>query len=1248
MKKITLLLLLFCTSVAFSQDYTGVLDLLLRNKREEARKLFDKQFSKTKETNIDLLFLDVFLNEQMGQLDFDENLIGTIEKLPNSEQYVQIFANNNAILGNITKDPANDLTYKKIDKLAASPKFKNLSIVKYRKATLDKKRFQMESAKQLFKELGQIEQWQFCGVFENLNGSGLEIEYEPEAYPKSDKIFDANSNGKVSWYIPLKPQSEGYHVFANESEYGSGIMYAQTFVESAEKKEYLLSFGAKLGLKIFLNDREIYFNSEISNANLDAYTIRIPLEKGYNRLLFKIEIGSGSDYFSAQLKNKDGALAQDLKFSPTFQPYPQLPEGTEIAAAEIKSDFESYFDNLVKSDPNNVLYRLYQFNAYEINSKKVEALESLEGLNEKYPNSSIIASYLMRYYNLLDDDAEKVNEITKNIENSDVDYYLVPYLKLTDREWLTSSPIQELEKYRDKSRKYKNRFAEQMYDFMIISRKADIDGMISSLDKIIVDSHHNEKLEVLAATFYARLKNDSPKTVSLLEALTQKADNYEANDWLLNYYNEMNRKDDIKRIRLKRIENYNYFNSFRSDYIQMLIDENQYEKALELADENLKYFPYSFTNLEKKARIYTLMKNDKEAERNIRQSLIYNSGNGSLRKTLYDLTKTPDEIEEIATKDIYKVIKDRRKSTLKTDYGVVVLLDEFIVNVLPEGGRKSKVIFLYEVTSESGIEEMKEYQLSSSSNNLIKSEIVKPDGSIVPAEEGDGMLVFANLKVGDVIYIEYDTNYNNVGRFFKDFNISAYFNSSYPSVETSFTLIAPSDKKYNAAFNNGNIAPIVKKINNKTCTTWKRNNTPAIQTMENYGPVFNDLANSVFVGTIGSWNDISNWYADLVKKNLKVDKITKDTFNVIFPSGTTGLTQRAIAEKIYAYIETNITYSSLDFRQSGYVPQKPSKTITTKLGDCKDVSTLFVALAQLANLKANLVLVSTNDNGLKVMPLPSNDFNHCIVKVVVDGNEMFLELTDKFLPFGALPVTLYNAKALVIPFDKNEKVAPISIPFDQSAKSIRISETTVTIDDKAKTFANKQTVHGALKSYYNELFAASTTEEMRKLELEKDYNSKLNKVVALQSSKLIPNQPFDNNLTFETQFTVAEKPQSVGSLKITNIPFLDRIHSRDVITQETRNYDIMYDKYEDSFEYHSVVILNIPEGKAFTEFPENRTTAFKGHSYALKLELIKPNSLKITRDAVTPWNTIAVADYPEFKKYVEEIIESEEKIIGYK
>ena len=91
-----------------------------------------------------------------------------------------------------------------------------------------------------------------------------------------------------------------------------------------------------------------------------------------------------------------------------------------------------------------------------------------------------------------------------------------------------------------------------------------------------------------------------------------------------------------------------------------------------------------------------------------------------------------------------------------------------------------------------------------------------------------------------------------------------------------------------------------------------------------------------------------------------------------------GLTDLQKARTIYDFIEANVSYSNVPFMHGPIIPQKASRTLNTKLGDCKDVSTLFVALCNEVGLKANLILVDTRDNGERHLNLPSVDFNHCI------------------------------------------------------------------------------------------------------------------------------------------------------------------------------------------------------------------------------------------------------------------------------
>lgn len=1248
MKKILLAVLLVASIVQAQTSQDKVWDLLLKNKREDARKLFDKDLKKKKDTSAELVLLDAIIDVELGQSSFNSDFFKTFSKFPESKNLLYPVWYWPFGVGNVNAGGYDDYSYEKVDFVAGTEAYKNDLFVLYNKAIFDRRRRNYEGFSANIAKLGAIEKWQFCGVFENLNGSGLETEYEPEAYADNDKTFNANSNGIINWYNPAIPQKEGYHFYSNENEYGNGIIYAQTFINSPDDKTVVLNFSASGPLKIFVNDVEVYVNDKIESADLNAYKLKFNLKKGTNRLLLKSSVNGGNDYFFASIKDVNGNVVSGLEYFDTYKPYTKST-AADLNAEEVLPDFEAYLIKKCKEQPNNPLYAILLFNTLTDNHKDEQAFEALEKLSEKYPASSFLNTLLISHYTHTDDE-NKVEELKKNMMRDDENYYFSIISKFDDGNFLEESNLTELEKYKAKAAKLLTPNYAMLFDYIIALRNSDIDLSFKKLDEFLAVTHNNETFITTFAGLYTTMKNDKDKTLSIYEKLAEKRDSQELTGRLIASYNDMHRKDDVKKLVNERIEHYPYFNSMYSSAITLANNDNNYEEALKYSNTGLKNFPYSFELLEEKGRSYNSLKNTKDAEKYFREALVHHSGNNDLRKTLYDITKVPDELEEVVTKDVYTLIKQRRNSKMASNYGLNILLDEYIVNILPEGGRKTKITYVYEVVAENGVEGLKEYEINGNNLNVIKAEIVKPDGSLVPGEQNYGTVVFTNLKVGDVVHVCYETTDNSYGRFYRDFTLDYYFNSVYPSKQTIFGIIYPEGISFANNITNGTIPSKTRKIKNRTYIYWEKKDTPAIPLLEDFAPNYNDLICKLAVSSIKSWSEISNWYADLVKKNIKMDNIAIKTYNEIFPKGTDGLKQEEIAYRIYKYIEENITYSSLDFRQSGYVPQKPSKTITTKLGDCKDVSTLFVAMAERAGLKANLVLVQTNDNGIQSLKLPSISFNHCIVKVIIDGKEHFLEMTDKYLPFKALPTSLYKANALVISFDKaeNEKSTLINIPFTNALPTAVSTVSTINIDENSKKFDNIHTVTGAYKAYYNELFSESTTADVRKKEFEDDFNDKLSKVVVFEDAKLLNNDRFLPEIKYETKFSVSEKLQSVGSLKIFEIPYIDRIYTKSIINTEKRNYDINYSSYENINHYNSEVIVNIPEGKKFMEVPQNHTFAFKGHKYSLTYEQIAPNKLKVVRDVDISWDNVSTADYAAYKKYVEDVIAAEEEIIGFK
>ncbi|MFP7654961.1 DUF3857 domain-containing protein [Chryseobacterium proteolyticum] len=743
------------------------------------------------------------------------------------------------------------------------------------------------------------------------------------------------------------------------------------------------------------------------------------------------------------------------------------------------------------------------------------------------------------------------------------------------------------------------------------------------------------------------IKRIKARPLKKLEEVYEKKNSNDVMSTLYSYYEKANRIEDQKKILKKYIELYPTVNSFRSQYLGILDGDYQnpeYATELENALEN---FPYSYSILATKADYLAKVNKKQDAIKFAKLSLSHNTENEQMHKLLRDLDKTQDEITQVSKKELYQLISERRNNGIKGKKGVTTLLDEYIVNVFAEGGLKKRSTYVYEITSEKGIEELKEYYVDYD-DDVIKSEIIKQNGSIIPGEKSADEIVFTNLSVGDVILIQKESLERNGGRFSKDFNLSSYFDSEYPVVESIFTVITPESLNYQVKSNNKEVTSTKKKIGDKLFQTWKLDNLPEVDLEEYYGPSFYDSTISVTVNSIKTWQEIAKWYADLIQKSVVSDKVVERSFKEIFPAGTSGMNDMVKAEKIYNYIEKNISYSSVDFRQSGYIPQKPSKTLSTKLGDCKDLSTLFLILGNQAGLKSNLVLVQTNDNSSQRLLLPNLSFNHCIVKVNLDGKETFLEMTGKYLPFNSAVKLNYNAKALVI--DKsNTSTDLISLSSDNNVKSVFRTVSDVTINGDNQNFSTKQYVMGETKSYFNEFFQDDQTDDYRKKSMEEQYGSVLDKIINVTTVKLIDGKDLTSKpLSFEVQFSINDKPQSVGSLKIMKIPFVTKPFTKEVVATENRNTDIQYTKYEKHNEYVEEVYLNIPESMKFIEIPENKTLTYNNFKYSINYELQKNNKLKITRTANTPWDNIKKEQYPEFKKFVEDSVNTENQILGYK
>jgi len=417
---------------------------------------------------------------------------------------------------------------------------------------------------------------------------------------------------------------------------------------------------------------------------------------------------------------------------------------------------------------------------------------------------------------------------------------------------------------------------------------------------------------------------------------------------------------------------------------------------------------------------------------------------------------------------------------------------------------------------------------------------------------------------------------------------------------------------------------------------------------EPFMPSLTDVAPTLHISTIKSWDNIAEWYSDISHLRIEDEYELKEVYDSIFTNAK-DLTPLKKAQKIYNYILGNIRYSHTSFRQGAYVPQKPSVTLNTRLGDCKDLSSLFVSLATMAGLKSHLVLVDTRDNGLREMTLPSVEFNHCIVLLEAEGKDYYLELTDNELPFGSLPYNLPGAMSLTIPTHTVEPMVGLLKPITASHRSTDKVKRSGSIEFDGSDLKMKVDIvrTASLTSNLRDIYK-NLSEEKKKEKLQEAIGGGFKNPVSISTVNFKGLDALEDSVAYTYSFVVKNELIEVGDMNMVKVPFGDVVATMDNFSKDKREFPVEYWRYEDADNYETVITVNIPAGKKLIEVPKSESFQFGKNSYSIEFLPVGDNKLQITRKAKLERNDISPNEYGSFKEFLNKIVKVESKYIAFK
>lgn len=1235
--------LLNSISATNSQEYQKGWEAFANNNRTEARNYFNQAIANP-ETKFDALLSLCLLDYDEFKFDaaftdFQQFYAG------NTNPYPYFYALNSMpfLYGSRKVIPKNKLDF--LEKIVSDPNMNGtLKAMSYEQLGSHYLGINNpKKAKEWYAKMGAVSHWQVLGTFDNTSGSGFSKDWGAVAKTSTDDVFKNKVDADVKWYIPSCNKQNNWFYFDYYFVLNNAIMYAQSFVNSPVDQEVYMRTGTSGSLKIWVNDALVSSVSEERNCDLDIYCTKIKLNKGNNRIL--IQIGQSEIDDANFLLRLTDANANPLTNITDAAVYADYTKSTEQNSCELLPFFaEEFLSKKISEFPSNPLNYVLLAETYLRNDKAYEATKVLKELQKQTPKSTLVSYLLAEAYTR----AKNQTDYDKEMES----------IKLQDPNSFIG--LQEAYNEAVKSEKYSDAAdicakAKQLYgenetteqwDVYLASYQKRVQDLIALAEKLYKKYPDNADFMNIKYQIEKNVSTNPKTATSIVENYCKTYSNSDGLGLLANIYFEQGKSDKGIAVLKQRLENMPYATGYLDNLSSTLYRMQRYNEALAVTDQIITLSPFLPSVYNTRGYIYKSLKENEKAKENFRKSIYYGP-------TMYDsrtqlrLLENKKEVSELFPKnDLSEIIA---KAPTAKDYpqdNSIFLLDDHQLMVYPEGAKEYRYEKAVKILNQSGIEDWKEYSIGYNGNSqkliVDKAEVIKANGTKVKAEtNNDNRVVFTNLDVNDVLHLDYRIQDLSTGKLANHFFDNLTFQRRIPTGIIRYSILAPKNKPFNYLVVNGSVEPKISDVEDMKLYQWEVKDQPAVKDEPSMSALA-DIVPMLYYSSMPDWKYVSNWYKDLTYSKFNSDYVLKETVAEIL-KGHENASQLEKAKLFYYYILENITYSEVSFLQSNFIPQKASRTITTRLGDCKDVSTLFVALCREVGINANLVLISTRNYGNKTMPLPAVDFNHCIAQLNLNDKKFYLELTDKMLPFGAALNLDLNSEILPIPSSDEafgEKLITFQMPFRPKNMTARTNNIVLTNNDMK--IERQSVYYAAIASDRRNIFRNIGSEQQQKTIVE-----------GLASDFIVPIKVTDLNfinldnlcdsVILNYKVDIKNALQEVAGMKILKLPWSNNITSLQLVTAETRKYPIrLWSEFDEDINTEQMTIT-LPQGKNMVEIPQNVKLECENASYQLTFESKISGKIIVRRTLQRKTEEVSPQEYNAFKDFLNRVSEADNK-----
>jgi transglutaminase-like putative cysteine protease len=508
---------------------------------------------------------------------------------------------------------------------------------------------------------------------------------------------------------------------------------------------------------------------------------------------------------------------------------------------------------------------------------------------------------------------------------------------------------------------------------------------------------------------------------------------------------------------------------------------------------------------------------------------------------------------------------------------------------------------------------------------------------------------FPNVKPGSVIEYQYDLE----SEFF--FNFTGWtFQSDIPKVYSEFHALIPGNWVYNRHLNgliplNINDSTIKKNCFSLTVgstadceeLTYAMKDIPAFVEEEKYSTAKSNYLSKIkfeLAKIIRTDGTEKNFTSDWKETDLKLkheEGIGRQLNDASYYSKNlpASLFENddpiKKAKAIYTYMQH---YFSLNTKNENiYRDVDSKKAFKEGIGSASEINIALINALQSAKIPAEIMLISTRDNGYptKLHPVMT-EFNYVLAHVTINGKVYLLDASDKKLAFGMIPLKALNGYGRVLDFDNGSYWFDINADTQTYKRQVLF----VKMNEDA-------TLEGKIKETSNGYFSKQKRESIQENQVEY-LNSMQNENKNLEVLEYQHKNLDELEEPLIEEFDIKLNSAEIVANNIYISPFLNK-HVKNPFQLKKRSYPVDF-----GFTVNESFIAEI-------EIPENYRIIALPKAVSLKL----PNNggtfisaVKIADHKITIFNKVDLKktvyspqEYPYLKELFNQIIITENSLI---